>query len=85
MPIDTDFFKTADESTKTIFLATDTIETQRTFNNRYGSRCILNSTFNESNSHNRRQSRLTDACVDMLVCVYATEFHGSIRYTPHPK
>ena len=28
MPIDTDFFKIADESTKAIFLATDNIETQ---------------------------------------------------------
>jgi hypothetical protein len=79
MPIDADFFRIADESTKTIFLATDTIETQRKSKNRYGSRCILNSTLNESNSHNRRQSRLTDACVYMLVCVYATEFHGTIR------
>ena len=29
MPIDTDFFTIADESTTTIFLATDNIETQR--------------------------------------------------------
>ena len=31
MPIDTDLFKIADESTKTTFLATDNIETQRKF------------------------------------------------------
>lgn len=70
-----DFDSFVGEHQGTIFLATDNDETQQYFRNKYGERIVFNPI--QYSSSSLRQTSLTQAIVDMFVCVGADDFIGT--------
>jgi len=72
---DEDFFNFCDNSTLPIFLATDSIDTQRKFIEKYGDRILFWEKLKKKKV--LRKTELEIAVLDLFTCVLAKEFKGS--------